>query len=97
MKINKNIWILIVIAVLIIANVADYKLGTHIYPLLFLVILIALVVYLIILAKRYMDAKASESEISTDLHAKIVLLNESMDRIEKKVEKIERILEKVSD
>ncbi len=49
MKINKNIRILIAIAVLIIANVVDYKLGTHIYPLLFLVILIALVVYLLIL------------------------------------------------
>ena len=49
------------------------------------------------MAKRYVDAKASESEISTDLNSKIVLLKESMDRIEKKVEKIESILEKVSD
>ncbi len=58
---------------------------------------LAVVAYLIILAKRYVDAKTSESEISADMHAKIVLLNESMNRIEKKVEKIESILEKVSD
>ncbi len=54
-------------------------------------------VYLLILAKRYVDAKASESKIFTDLHARIVLLNESMDRIEKKVDNIESILEKVSE
>lgn len=99
MKVN-NIRVIIAVAALIIVIAVFNRLGFDITAVLNLAILaipIALVGYLLILAKRYVDAKASESEISTDLHAKIVLLNESMNRIEKKVEKIERILEKVSD
>jgi hypothetical protein len=92
--------IIITVAVLITVISVFIRLGLDITASLNLAILaipIALVGYLLILAKRCLDAKASESEISTDLHAKIVLLNESMNRIEKKVEKIERILEKVSE
>ena len=73
------------------------SIGINIVIILYYAIIVIPVVYLLILAKRYVDAKASESEISTDLNSKIVLLKESMDRIEKKVEKIESILEKVSD
>lgn len=61
--------------------------GITVAPLLYYAIIVAPVVFLLILAKRYVNAKASESKISTDLHARIVMLNESMGRIEKKVEK----------
>ncbi len=54
---------------------------------------LAVVAYLIILAKRYVDAKVRESKASTNLNA----LKESMERIEKKLDKIESILEKVSE
>ena len=73
------------------------SIGINIMIILYYAIIAIPVVYLLILAKRYVDAKESESEISTDLNSKIVLLKESMDRIEKKVEKIESILEKVSE
>lgn len=82
---------------LVLAIVVLNSIGVSIAPLLYYAIIVIPVVYLLILVKRYLDAKASEPKISTDLNAKIFLLNESMDRIEKKVEKIERILEKVSD
>lgn len=73
--------------------------GVSVAPLAFLVfgIPIALFAYLLILAKRYVDAKVQDSKTSADLNAKITVLSESLDRIEKKVEKIERILEKVSE
>lgn len=82
---------------LVLVIVVLTSIGVNIVPLLYYAIIVIPVVYLLILAKRYVDAKASEPKISTDLHAKIVLLNESMQRIEKKVDNIEKILEKVSE
>lgn len=96
MKINR----ITAAVALVLAIVVLNSIGINITAVLNLAILaipIALVGYLLIIVKRYLDAKALEPKISTDLHAKIVLLNESMDRIEKKVEKIESILEKVSE
>lgn len=58
---------------------------------------LAVVIYVIILAKRYVDAKAQESKKSTDYSNKIDLLSGSMDRVEKKLDKIKSILEKVSE
>lgn len=99
MKINKII--IAVIAAVVIPIIVFSLFGIEITPLLMLFLYygipVAMAAYLLILVKRYVAAKASEPKISTDLHAKIVLLNESMQRIEKKVEKIEKILEKVSD
>ncbi|MDW7727507.1 MAG: hypothetical protein SCH70_10450 [Candidatus Methanoperedens sp.] len=99
MKVN-NILVIIAVAALIIVIAVFNRLGFDITAVLNLAILaipIALVGYLLIIVKRYLNAKALESKIFTDMHAKIVMLNESMNRIEKKVEKIERILEKVSE
>ena len=93
MEINKITAAIAIVLAIVMLN----SIGINIAPLLYYAIIVIPIVYLLILAKRYVDAKASESKISTDLHAKIVLLNESMDRIEKKVEKIESILEKVSE
>ncbi len=61
--------------------------------LLMYAIPLVVVVYLIILANRYVEAKVQESKASTNMNA----LKESMDRIEKRLDKIENILEKVSD
>ena len=82
---------------LVLAIVVLNSIGINIVIILYYAIIVVPIVYLLILAKRYVDAKASESKISTDLTTKIVLLKESMGRIEKKVEKIESILEKVSE
>ncbi len=61
--------------------------------LLMYAIPLVVIVYLIILAKRYIDAKVQESKASTNLNA----LKESLDRIEKKLDKIDKILEGVSE
>ena len=52
------------------------------------------VVYILILAKRYVDAKVQESKASIDLYTKMAIYNESLDRIEKKLDKIDSLLEK---
>ncbi len=57
------------------------------------VIPIALVGYVLILIKRYVDAKVQESKTSTNINA----LKESVEKIEKKLDKIESILENVSE
>ncbi len=54
---------------------------------------VAVVAYLIILAKRYVDAKVQQSTVFLNLNT----LKESLDGIEKRLDKIENILEKVSD
>ncbi len=54
---------------------------------------LAVVIYLIILAKRYVETKVQESKASADMNA----LKESLDRIEERLDKIENILEKVSE
>lgn len=61
--------------------------------LLIYAIPLVVVVYLIILAKRYVDAKVQESKASANMNA----LKESLNRIEKRLDKIENILEKVSE
>ncbi len=65
--------------------------------LLIYAIPLIVVVYLIILVKRYIDAKARDSKNSSDFNDKITQLCESMDRVERKLDKIENILEKVSE
>ena len=64
-----------------------------IFGILLYAIPIALVGYVLILIKRYVDAKVQESKASTNLNA----LKESVEKIEEKLDKIENILEKVSE
>jgi hypothetical protein len=61
--------------------------------LLMYAIPLVVVAYLLILAKRYVDAKVQESKASTNMNA----LKESLDRIEEKLDRIDKILEKVSE
>ena len=61
------------------------------------VIPILIMLYLIAVAKRNLNSMTAESKTTMDIHVKIALLNESIDRIEKKLDEIENILEKVSE
>ncbi len=92
MKVN-NTRVIIAVAALIIIIVVFNRLGFDITAILNLAIPIVLVGYLLILVKRYVDAKVQESNASTNMNA----LKESLDRIEKKLDKIDKILEKVSE
>lgn len=95
MKIN-DIWIPVLVAILVFAIIVSNRLGIEIMPLLSYAILILLAVYLLI-AARCCLIKAQDSKTSGDIDAKITMLNESLGRVEKKVDKIEKILEKVSE
>lgn len=97
----------ILISALIIAFVATIIIlftpakwaGGVTFPLLgiipYYVIPILIMLYLIAVAKRNLSSMTAESKTTMDIHVKITLLNESIDRIEKKLDKIESILEKV--
>lgn len=61
------------------------------------VIPILIVLYLIAVVKRHLESRTAESKVTMDIHAKMALLNGSMDRVEKKLDKIESILENVSE
>ena len=63
----------------------------------FILLPVLIVLYLIAVGKRLLNSRTDESKTTVDIHAKMALLNESMGRIEKKLDKIENILEKVSE
>ncbi len=87
--------VVIAVSAMLVLLIMMSLVGISVTPFAFLLfgIPIALFAYLIILAKRYVDAKVLESNASTNMNA----LKESMDRIEKKLDKIDKILEKVSE
>ncbi|VVB95995.1 Uncharacterised protein [uncultured archaeon] len=95
MKINK-IWIISLIAAIIILIAVFSLIGISIVPFMVLffkyLIPLAVVGYLII-AARCCLVKMQDSKTSVD----IIAMKESIERIEKKVNKIENILEKVSE
>lgn len=65
------------------------------FPFILLPILIVL--YLIAVAGRHLASKIPEPKAFMDIHTKLALFEESVERIEKKVDNIEKILEKVSE
>ncbi len=82
--------------VLILALLLLNSLGIYLTPLLVVSAIIStLGVYLLIIAKSYVGARMQETKIFTDLDAKIASLNEYMDKIESRIDKIDRMLEKV--
>ena len=100
-KILISALIMAIVATIIILFTPSKWAGGVTSPLLgmipFYVIPILIVLYLIAVAKRNLNSSTAESKTTMDIHAKIALLNESMYRIEKKLDKIENILEKVSE
>ena len=63
--------------------------------LYFTIIIVTLCTYLLAMAKSYVNARMQESKISGDLEARIANLNEYMDKIESRIDKIGQMLEKV--
>jgi len=102
MKINKKIGILIAIAATVLTIVVFSRFGINIVPLLYLVLLVA-VGYIIIdgisgFANKLVDALAKRQAVSNEeINAKIELVMQRMQTIENKVDKINTILEKVSE
>lgn len=101
MKINKNIGILIAI-VAIVAILLFARLGIEIGPFLYFGLLIA-VGYIMIdgiskFANRLIEALAKRQEVSNEeINTKIELIMQRMEIIENKIDKINAILEKVSE
>lgn len=101
MKINKNIGILIAI-VAIVAILLFARLGIEIGPFLYFGLLIA-VGYIIIdgiskFANRLIEALAKRQAVSNEeINTKIELIMQRMEIIENKIDKINAILEKVSE
>lgn len=85
------------IAAVPLAIISFFFIGLSTPLLLLSIIIIILGIYALTLTKRYVDAKIQASKISLDMNAKIDLLKESIDRVETKVDKIDKILEKVSE
>ncbi len=96
MKISNNSWIIIVIAAFVLAILVSDRFGIDLRHLFNFAIPIAVIGFLLISAKCCV-VKMQESKTSIDLNSKITLLKESMDRVEKKLDKIDGILEKVSE
>jgi len=99
MKIN-SIWIPISLAVIFLVIVGSGFVGvdiTMLFNLAVIAIPLALIIYLLNLGKRYVDLKMVESNTNIDIKTRIEKLNESMERIEKRIDNIEKILQKVSE
>lgn len=96
MKIS-SIGTLTMSVVLILALLLLNSLGNYLTPPLLVVyaIISTLGVYLLIIAKSYVGARMQETKIFTNLEAKIANLNEYMDKIENRIDKIDQMLEKV--
>ena len=65
--------------------------------LLFYAIPIAIAVYVVSLAKQYVDAKVAESKRVVEMDAKIELLKQQIERIGSKVDEIAEIVGSSSD
>lgn len=96
MKIS-SINILAAAAVVLLAFVALNSTGIYISAgmLYSAIIIFTLGAYLLAMAKSYVDARMQESKISGDMDARIANLNEYMDKIENRIDKIDLMLEKV--
>jgi hypothetical protein len=57
----------------------------------------AVIIYILRLATRYVDAKVLESKTSIDFYTKMAIHGESLDRIEKKLDKIQSLLENTTE
>ncbi|GEM_PF-1771820 len=97
MQVNRKyvLWILVFVAASLItvlflgpAGIGVSELLFVIASLLFYAVPITIVVYVISLVKRYVDCKVMESERAADMDTKMELLEQQIERIESKVDKI---------
>ncbi len=97
----KNIWILIVVVAIVVAIMA-FKFGLVIWPLL-LFFAGVMIIYGIIdgigkFANKLIDAMTKRQAVGNEeINAKLDLMMQRMEVIENKVDKINTILEKVSE
>ncbi len=104
MKINEN-WIIVGVVALFLALVVLNQLGIQVTPLayLFYFALLIAVGYIIIdgiskFSNRLIEALAKRQAVSNEeINAKIELMMQKMQVMENKVDKINTILEKVSE
>lgn len=97
MKIHSSS-ILTATVVIVLALVALSSIGGRTAPLFVystIIIIFTFGTYLLVMAKSYINAMMQESKISGDLDARIANLNEYMDKIESRIDKIDSMLEKV--
>ena len=101
MQVNRKyvLWILVFVAASLITVLflgpAGISVGIGVSELLFVIasllfyaVPIAIVVYVISLAKRYVDCKVMESKRAADMDTKMELLEQQIERVEGKVDKI---------
>ncbi len=101
MQVNRKyvLWILVFVAASLITVLflgpAGISVGIGVSELLFVIasllfyaVPIAIVVYVISLAKRYVDCKVAESKRAADMDTKMELLEQQIERVEGKVDKI---------
>ncbi len=102
MKINKKIWIIIAIAAFTLALFVLPWYGFNIGPFLYMVLLITIGAIIIDaiskFSNRLIDALGKRQAVGNEeINAKIELMMQRMQVIENKVDKINTILEKVSE
>ena len=101
MQVNRKyvLWILVFVAASLITVLflgpAGISVGIGVSELLFVIasllfyaVPIAIVVYVISLVKRYVDCKVMESKRAIDMDTKMELLEQQIERVEGKVDKI---------
>ncbi len=101
MQVNRKyvLWILVFVAASLITvlflgptgisvGIGVSELLFVIASLLFYAVPIAIVVYVISLVKRYVDCKVMESKRAADMDTKMELLEQQIERVEGKVDKI---------
>ena len=101
MQVNRKyvLWILVFVAASLITVLflgpAGISVGIGVSELLFVIasllfyaVPVAIVVYVISLVKRYVDCKVMESKRAADMDTKMELLEQQIERVEGKVDKI---------
>lgn len=89
-------FVLVTVLFLTPAGICVSELFLIIASLLFYAVSIAIVAYVFILARQYVEAKAMESKRVVEIDANIGLLKQQIERIESKVDKIAEMLNNVS-
>jgi hypothetical protein len=95
----KHLSILALGGVMVIVSLG--MIGISLIPLLISILLPGILlifgIYVLILSRRYLEVKENETIVIGQVNAELQNLKEKMDRIETKIDRIQGILEKVSE